>query len=123
MKVLFNNNISEVYVHEKTEVWDIDLSVRNGRRVVGTILGIIPKYEKCYGVFHWWDDEYWGTVEEYNKKSKERYIENGKFYYKPYCLIVSNSGEKNKVIFKTVKELTVYVEKLKTIGEHIVLKK
>lgn len=123
MKVLFNNNISEVYVHEKTEVWDIDLSVRNGRRKVGTILGIFPKYEKCYGVFHWWDDEYWGTVEEYNKKSKERYIENGKFYYKPYCLIVSNSGEKNKVIFKTVKELTVYVEKLKTIGEHIVLKK
>jgi len=123
MKVLFTNNISEVYVHEKTEVWDIDLSVRNGRRKVGTILGIFPKYEKCYGVFHWWDDEYWGTVEEYNKKSKERYIENGKFYYKPYCLIVSNSGEKNTVIFETVKELTVYVEKLKTIGEHIVLKK
>ena len=123
MKVLFNNNISEVYVHEKTEVWDIDLSVRNGKKVVGTILGIIPKYEKCYGVFHWWDDEYWGTVEEYNLITTDKYIEGNRFYYKPYCLIVSNSGEKNKVIFKTVKELTVYVEKLKTIGEHIVLKK
>lgn len=123
MKVLFNNNISEVYVHEKTEVWDIDLSVRNGRRKVGTILGIIPKYEKCYGVFHWWDDEYWGTVEEYNLITTDKYIEGNRFYYKPYCLIVSNSGEKNTVIFKTVKELTVYVEKLKTIGEHIVLKK
>ena len=123
MKVLFNNNISEVYVHEKTEVGDIDLSVRNGRRKVGTILGIIPKYEKCYGVFHWWDDEYWGTVEEYNLITTDKYIEGNRFYYKPYCLIVSNSGEKNTVIFKTVKELTVYVEKLKTIGEHIVLKK
>ena len=123
MKVLFNNNISEVYVHEKTEVWDIDLSVRNGRRKVGTILGIFPKYEKCYGVFHWWENEYWGTVEEYNLITTDKYIEGNRFYYKPYCLIVSNSGEKNTVIFETVKELTVYVEKLKTIGEHIVLKK
>ena len=123
MKVLFTNNISEVYVHEKTEVWDIDLSVRNGRRKVGTILGIFPKYEKCYGVFHWWENEYWGTVEEYNLITTDKYIEGNRFYYKPYCLIVSNSGEKNTVIFETVKELTVYVEKLKTIGEHIVLKK
>lgn len=123
MKVLFSNNISEVYVHEKTEVWGIELSVKNSRRKVGTILGIFPKYEKCYGVFHWWDDEYWGTVEEYNKNSTERYIEDERFYYKPHCIIVSNSGEKNKVIFETVKELLSFVENIKTIGDHIVLKK
>jgi hypothetical protein len=122
MKVLFTNNISEVYVHEKTEVWDIELSVRNGRKVVGTILGIFPKFEKCYGVFHWWDNEYWGTVEEYNKSHTDKYIEEGTFYYKPYCLIVSNSGEKNKVIFETVEELLYYVEDLKKVGEHIIIK-
>ena len=122
MTILFTNNISEVYVHEKTGVWDIELSVKNGRRKVGTILGIFPKYEKCYGVFHWWDNEYWGTVEEYNKKSKNEYIEEDRFYYKPHCIIVSNSGERNKVIFETIEELLSYVEDLKKVGEHIIIK-
>lgn len=122
MKVLFTNNISEVYVLEKTEVWDINLSIRNGKRKVGNVLGIFPKYEKCYGVFKWWSDEYWGTIEEYNDKSKDKYIEDGKFYYKPYCVIVSNSGQKNEVVFETVKELLSYVEELKNMGEHIIIK-
>jgi hypothetical protein len=122
MKVLFTNNISEVYVHEKTGVWDIELSVKNGKRKVGTVLGIFPKYERCYGVYHWWDNEYWGTIEEYNKKSTDKYIEGEGFYYKPHCIIVSNSGEKNKVIFETVEELLSYVEDLKKIGDHIIMK-
>jgi len=125
MKILFTNNISEVYVHEKTGVWDIDLSVRNGKRKVGTIWGIFPKYEKFYGVYHWWNNEYWGTVEEFNKYSEhstDKYIEEGTFYYKPHCIIVSNSGEKNKVIFETVEELLSYVEDLKKVGDHIIMK-
>jgi hypothetical protein len=50
MKILFSSNISEVYVHEKTGVWDIELSVKNGKRKVGTVLGIFPKYERCVSV-------------------------------------------------------------------------
>jgi hypothetical protein len=122
MKVLFNNNISEVYVYEKEYVFE-GLSIKNGKRKVGTILGIFPKYEKFYGVYYDWDNEYWGTIEYYNKSRTDKYIEDERFYYKPHCVIVSNSGEKNKVIFETVEELLSYVEKLKTIGEHIVLKK
>ena len=125
MKVLFTNNISEVYVNEKTEVWDIDLTVKNGRRKVGTILGIFPKYKKCYGVYHWWNNGFLGTIEEFNKYSEhstDKYIEEGIFYYKPYCLIVSNSGGRNKVIFETVEELLSYVEDLKKIGDHIIMK-
>jgi hypothetical protein len=122
MKILFTDNISEVYVNKKREVWDISLSVGNGKRKVGTRYGIFTKYEKCYGVFKHWDDEYWGTIEEYNEKSTEKYIEDETFYYKPYCVIVSNSGEKNKVIFETVEELLIYVEELKNCGKHIVMK-
>ena len=122
MKILFTDNISEIYVNKKREVWDISLSVGNGKRKVGTRYGIFTKYEKCYGVFKHWDDEYWGTIEEYNEKSTEKYIEDETFYYKPYCVIVSNSGEKNKVIFETVEELLIYVEQLKDCGKHIVMK-
>jgi hypothetical protein len=122
MIILFSSNISEVYVNKKTKVWDSNLSIKNGKRKVGKVWGIFPKYEKCYGLFYWWTDEYWGTIEEYNEKSKDTYIENGTFYNKPYCVIVSNSGEKNKVVFETVEELLSYVEDLKKSGEHIVLK-
>ena len=122
MKILFTDNISEIYVHTKTEVWDIGLSVRNGLIKVGTKYGIFPKYEKFYGVYEKWDDIHWGTIEDYNKRSTEKYIEDETFYYKPYCVIVSNSGEKNKVIFETVEELLIYVEQLKDCGKHIVMK-
>jgi hypothetical protein len=121
MKVLFNNNISEVYVYEKEYVFE-GLSIKNGKRKVGTVLGIFPKYERCYGVYHWWDNEYWGTIEEYNKKSTDKYIEEERFYYKPHCIIVSNSGEKNKVIFETVELLLSYVEDLKKLGDYIIMK-
>jgi hypothetical protein len=122
MKILFTNNISEVYVHEKTGVWDKELSVKNGRRKVGTILGIFPKYERFYGVYHWWNNEYWGTVEEYNERPIDNFIEGDRFFYKPHCIIVSNSGERNKVIFETVELLLSYVEDLKKIGDHIIMK-
>jgi hypothetical protein len=122
MKILFTDNISEIYVHKKREVWDIGLYIGNGKILVGYRYGLFPKYEKCYGVFKNWEDEYWGTIEEYNEKSTDKFIENETFYYKPYCLIVSNSGEQNKVIFETVEELLSYVDQLKDIGRHIILK-
>jgi hypothetical protein len=122
MKLLFVNNISEVYVYKKTKVWCEYLSIKNGKRKVGNVLGIFPKYEKCYGVFDVWSDKYWGTIEEYNDSSKDEYIEDETFFYKPHCVIVSNSGEQNKVVFETDKELLSYVEELKNMGEHILIK-
>lgn len=122
MRILFNSNISEVYVYEKRVVWDISLYVGEGKRKVGYKFGIFPMYEKCYAVFKYWDDKYYSTIEEYNNKSKDKYIEGEEFYFKPYCVISSNSGEKHTVRFKTVKELNDYVDELKNLAPHIVLK-
>jgi hypothetical protein len=122
MKILFNNNISEVYVNEKRRLFHINYIIGNGKRKVSTKWGIFPKYEKCYGLFSRWGGEYWGDIEEYIKIYGDEYIEDGAFYRKPYCLIVSNSGEKNEVVFETVDELLSYVEELKNMGEHILIK-
>lgn len=122
MKILFNSNISEIYVYEKRAVWDISLYVGEGKRKIGYKFGIFPKYEKCYAVFKYWDNEYYSTIEEYNNNSKDKYIEGEEFYFKPHCVISSNSGEKHTVRFKTIKELHDYVEELKKLAPHIVLK-
>ena len=120
MKVLFNNNISQVNVYEKSRHY-CDLSFKKGKKQIGTKWGIFTVYEEVEGLFFWWGDGYWGTVEEYNR-DRETYFEDGEFYKKPHCIIHTNSGKENIVYFKTTEELHKYVDELKNLAPHIIIK-
>lgn len=121
MKVLFNSNISQINVYEKSYYFS-SLTFKRGKRQVGTKFGIFPIYESVEGLFYYWDDKYWGTVEEYNTLERNTYFEVGEFYYKPYCVIHTNSGKANTVYFETVSQLLDYVDELKDFLPHIIIK-
>jgi hypothetical protein len=120
MKVLFNKNISQINVYEKSQHYS-DLVFKRGKRQIGTKWGIFPIYEMVEGLFYYWDDEYWGTIEEYNSKG-ETYFEGGVFYQRPHCVIYTTGGQSNKVYFKTTNELLEYVDELKSLAPHVILK-
>ncbi len=119
MKILFNNNISQINVYEKSRHFS-DLVFKRGAKRIGTKLGILPVYETVEGLFYHWDDEYWGTVEEYNAEGTN-YFEDGKFYERPHCVIYTTGGQSNKVYFKTTKELHNYVGELASLAPHVIL--
>jgi hypothetical protein len=119
MKILFNRNISEVRVYEKALHYS-ELVVSTGKIRVGRKFGIIPIYEKIHGLFWWIDGEYWGTIEDYNKRETS-YVEGDTFFKRPHCEIWLNNGEHHEQYFKTVDELYKYVEELKSSAPHITL--
>jgi hypothetical protein len=122
MKILFNRHITEIRVREKAQHWS-SLTYGIGKRQVGTIFGIFPRYETVEGLFGGlYDDKYWGTIEEYNTPDRNTYFENGEFYCKPHCVICMSNGTQHTVYFKTVAELTAYADELKSIAPHITLK-
>jgi hypothetical protein len=120
MKVLFNKNISQINVYEKSRHFG-DLVFSTGKRRIGTKWGIFPIYETIEGLFNHWSEEYWGTVEEYNAKGNT-YFEDGKFYKRPHCIIHTNSGKENTIYFGTTNELLQYVDELKSLAPHVILK-
>ncbi len=123
MKILFTNNISEIRVFEKYQEWDNSYYIDLGKKRVGTRFFIFPIYEKVKGLFYYYDDNYYCTIEEYNNDiTKRKYIEDGKFYHYPHCTIYMNSGEKHDVYFKTKDELYDYVNELKKGSSHIEIK-
>jgi hypothetical protein len=124
MRIVFSSNITEVVIFgEKALRWDTSLILRKGKRKIGTKFLIFPIYEQIEGLFYRYSEEYWGTIEEYNKSYSNRFVTpDGKFYYKPHCRIHMNNGQYNEVFFETVEELNEYVNELKTLASHIILK-
>jgi hypothetical protein len=118
MKILFNNNISEVRVYEKS-LHRSGYEITWGKILVGRKFGIVPIFKKVYGLFSW--HEYIGTIEDYCKDNK-MYFENGEFYYKPFCQIWLNNGKCHELFFDTVEELSNYVDELKLLAPHIIIK-
>jgi hypothetical protein len=125
MKILFNSNISEVRVFQKAKYYS-SLCFGLGKRKIGRRFGIFPVYEKCSALFYDWGGDYWGELEDYNSLDRKTYVEvvdgEGRFYYKPHCTIYLNGGTHHEVYFETVDELTEYVNELKSVAEHIILK-
>jgi hypothetical protein len=119
--IIYNNNISQVKVYRKSKYYS-SLEFRTGRKKVGTKFWIIPIYQKVEALFYDWAGEYWGTVEEYNTGDRETFFEDGVCYYKPHCSIYLNNGKHEDVYFDTVEKLDAYVEELKNLAPHIILK-
>ena len=124
MKIVFNSNITEVRVFpDRSLRFDTSLYLGKGRVKIGTKFGIFPVYKRVEGLFHSWSQNYWGTIEEYNKEySKNRFVTpEGEFYYKPHCSIHMNNGKFHDVFFDTDEELNKYVDELKGLAPHIIL--
>ena len=121
MKIIFNQNICRVNVYEKLEDYIGTFVVTTGKRKIGYRFKIFPQYEKIEGVFYWWHEDFYSSIEEFNKKQKRKYVEDKKIYYKPHCVIVTNDGNKEEVFFETKEELNSYVDKLKSFSSHITI--
>ena len=126
MNIIFNNAISNIRVLPKNENWNTNLIVLNNfKRKIGTKYLIIPIYEivpnAVIDEHASFSGEYYCTVEEFNQTSEKSYIEDSTIYYKPHCTIFFGTKGYEDVFFETVGELDLYVDKLKSIGPHIII--
>jgi hypothetical protein len=126
MNIIFNNAISNIRVLPKNENWNTNLIVLNNfKRKIGTKYLVIPIYEivpnAVIDEHAGFSGEYYCTVEEFNQTSEKSYIEGNTIYYKPHCTIFFGTKGYQDVFFKTIEELNLYVDKLKSVGPHIII--
>jgi hypothetical protein len=126
MNIIFNNAISNIRVLPKNENWNTNLIVLNNfKRKIGTKYLVIPIYEivpnAVIDKHASFSGEYYCTVEEFNQTSEKSYIEGNTIYYKPHCTIFFGTKGYQDVFFKTIEELNLYVDKLKSVGPHIII--
>ena len=115
MTVLFNQAIVRLVVNYKLE--SKRYSVKRKRVIVGRKFGVIPVYgykEFLYGI----EGEMIMPVDEF--RSKKFYIEDGKVYFKPHCVIHMVDRTSHDVYFEDTGSLWKYKDDLiKSVGDHI----
>lgn len=116
MELIFINNISKIKTHHKLKCVEFNKVIQVGKVPTEEkyFFGLFRKYKKELAVFtRLFGADFLCTIEEYNKENKESYIENGKFYYKPFCIIYTNDGNNTEKFFSTSEELDKYVDSFK----------
>jgi hypothetical protein len=116
--ILINQAIVSLTINYKLE--SKRFVIDRKRVVVGRKLGIIPIFEEKDYVFQY-NGEPFSSVENFT--SARLYIEDGRVYFKPHCVIHMSDKTEHRVFFEDTGSLWKYKDDLlNQLGGHIDLK-
>lgn len=121
MNILYVHGITRVSVYKKAEYQQLNFKlVSNFKKRVGYKFLIFPIYENIgESVINYWSGEFYSTAKDF--RHSKIFLENGKFYHKPHCLIYMSDKSSKDVYFNDVEELNKYVYELKLIAPNIII--
>lgn len=116
--ILINQAIVRLTINYKLE--SKRFIIDRKRVVVRRKFGIIPVFEEKDYVFQY-DGELFSSVENFT--SARLYIEDGKVYFKPHCVIHMSDKTEHRIFFEDTGSLWKYKDDLLSqLGGHIDLK-